>query len=260
MHPRTCFFGAALLVTVLVVFLAVSLGAPPASADGDAPSGLPPALHDDKVRVFAGTERLEWRARAGDDAWLLDGDLWAGNDHAKVWLKTAAEQAPGADPGDGWREAEVQLLYSRLVSPFWDVQAGVREDFRPHPARAHAVLGVQGVAPLDVDVEAAAFVSEEADVSARLEAAWDLLVTQRLIATPRLELNASAREVDDLPIARGLNDLALELRLHYEVMREVAPYVGVSYVRKTGATAARVRAAGGGAVERAAVFGVRAWY
>jgi copper resistance protein B len=234
--------------------------APPAAADGDGPPALGPALHDDRVRVFAGADRLEWRARDGDDAWLLDGDLWAGNDRHKVWLKAAAEQAPGADAGDGWHEAEVQLLYSRMVSPFWDVQTGVREDFRPHPVRAHAVLGVQGAAPLDIDVEAALFVSEGADLAARVEAAWDLLLTQRLIATPRVEMNAAAQDVDDLPIARGVNDVALDLRLRYEVMREVAPYVGVSYVRDTGATAGRVRAAGGDPVERAAVVGVRLWY
>ncbi len=230
----------------------------PALADG--PPGIGTAIHDDRIRVFADADRLEWRARKGDDAWLLDGDLWVGNDRHKVWLKADAEQAPGADPGDGWRAAEVQLLYSRLVSPFWDVQAGVRDDFRPHPSRAHAVLGVQGVAPLDIDVEAALFLSDEADLSARIEGAWDLLLTQRLIATPRVEVNAAAQEVDDLPLARGLNDLALELRLRYELVREVAPYVGVSYVRQTGATAGRVRAAGGDPVERAALIGVRLWY
>jgi len=255
MRPPTWALRGALLAAML----SATLPAHPAAA-GDAPTGLGPALHDDRVRVFAGAQRLEWRAREGDDAWLLDGDLWAGNDQAKVWLKAAAQRAPGADEGNGWREAELQLLYSRMVSPFWDVQAGVRHDFRPHPARAHAVLGVQGVAPMDIEVEAAAFLSEEADLSARLEAAWDLLLTQRVIATPRLEANASAQSVDDLGLARGVGDLALELRLRYELIREVAPYVGVSYVRRTGATAGRVRAAGGDPVERAAVFGVRLWY
>lgn len=250
----------ALRGALLVAALSAVWPASPAAADAGAPSALGAALHDDRVRVFARAERLEWRARNGDDAWLLDGDVWAGNDRAKVWLKAAAQQSPGADAGDGWHEAELQLLYSRMVSPFWDVQAGVRDDFRPHPSRAHAVLGVQGVAPLDIDVEAALFLSDEADLSARVEAAWDLLLTQRLIATPRVEANAAAWGVDDLPIARGLNDLGLELRLRYEVIREVAPYVGVSYVRRTGPTAGRVRAAGGDAVERAAVFGVRLWY
>jgi copper resistance protein B len=246
----------------LALLAAAGAGAWPGTlaAAGYVPPNFGRALHDDQVRVFARANRLEWRVRDGRDSWLLDGDLWAGNDRNKVWLKATAERAPGADPGDGWRAGELQLLYSRMVSPFWDVQAGVRNDFHPHPSRAHAVLGVQGVAPMDVDVEAAAFVSEEADVSARVEATWDLLLTQRLIATPRVEANASAQDVSDLGLARGVNDLAVELRLRYEVIREVAPYVGVSYVRKTGATAGRFRAAGGDPVDRAAVFGVRLWY
>lgn len=248
-------FGVALLAFVGGACLGT-----PAAAAGFAGPNFGRALHDDQVRVLARANRLEWRARDGEDSWLLDGDLWAGNDRDKVWLKADAEQAPGADPGDGWQAAELQLLYSRMVSPFWDVQAGVRDDFRPHPSRAHAVLGVQGVAPLGIDVEAAAFVSDEADVAARIEAAWDLLLTQRLVATPRVEANASAQAVDDIGLARGVNDLALELRLRYEVIREVAPYVGVSWVRTTGATAGRVRATGGDPVDRAVVLGVRLWY
>jgi len=253
MRRRT--FGVALLALVGGACLGT-----PAGAAGFAAPNFGRALHDDQVRVFARADRLEWRARDGKDSWLLDGDLWAGNDRDKVWLKAAAEQVPGADSGDGWRAAELQLLYSHMVAPFWDVQAGVRNDFRPHPSRAHAVLGVEGVAPLGIDLEAAAFVSEEADVSARVEAEWDLALTQRLIATPRVEVNGSAQDVNDLGLARGLNDLALELRLRYEVIREVAPYVGVSYVRATGATAGRLRGAGGDPVDRALVCGVRLWY
>lgn len=234
-----------------LVALALLCGAP-----GTAAADVEP-IHDSRPLVFVGADRLEWREGPDGGAWLADADLWVGSDRAKLWLKANLEHAPG----DGWQEAEAQLLYSRMISRFWDLQMGVRDDPRPRPERAHAVLGVQGLAPQWFEVQAAAFVSAEAEVSARLEAAYDLLLTQRLIARPRLEANAAAGTVDDRPdLAGGLNDVTLELRLRYEVMREVAPYVGISWARQAGATASRVRAAGGEVSETAWVAGVRLWY
>jgi copper resistance protein B len=122
------------------------------------------------------------------------------------------------------------------------------------------VVGFKGLAPYRFAVDVDAFASEKGDLSARLETEYALLLTQRVVAQPRLEVNASARDVDALGIGAGVGDVALGLRLRYEVRRELAPYVGVSRTWSTGGTADRLRAAGGEAAQTAWVAGVRLWY
>ena len=41
-------------------------------------------------------------------------------------------------------DTEVQALYSRAISPFFDLQAGARYDFGNMPGQGWAVVGVEG--------------------------------------------------------------------------------------------------------------------
>src|SRR3546814_9759592 len=112
----------------------------------------------------------------GGHAYAWDAQGWIGTDYDKLFLTSDGEQ-----PLVGQlEEAEVQLLYSRLISDFFDAQVGVRYDFEPDPERAYAVLGLQGLAPQFFEIDTALFVSEKGDVSARVEAEYELLITQRL--------------------------------------------------------------------------------
>lgn len=201
-------------------------------------------------------DQLEYRWNEGTDSTNWNAQGWFGGDYNRVWLKT-----DGASLSDGGvEEAEGQLLYSRLVAPFWDFQAGLRYDEKPKPSRSYAVLGVQGLAPYWFELEAAAFVSEKGDVSARLEAEYDILLTQRLIMQPRFETNLAAQKVEALGIGQGFSDVELGLRMRYEIRREFAPYVGVSWSRKLGDTADFARQAGEDADNFAVVAGVRVWF
>lgn len=201
-------------------------------------------------------DQLEYRWNEGTDSTNWNAQGWFGGDYNRVWLKT-----DGTSLSDGTvEEAEGQLLYSRLIAPFWDFQAGLRYDEKPKPSRSYAVLGVQGLAPYWFELEAAAFVSEKGDVSARLEADYDLLLTQRLIVQPRFETNLVAQKVEELGIGQGFSDVELGLRLRYEIRREFAPYVGVSWARKLGDTADFARQAGEDADNFAVVAGVRVWF
>jgi copper resistance protein B len=154
----------------------------------------------------------------------------------------------------------MQLLYSRAVSAFWDLQIGGRYDVKPDPSRGYAVVGVQGLAPYFFDVDAAAFLSDQGDVSARIEAEYEWLLTQRLIAKPLVELNVAVQDVPDLGIGSGLSDVELGLRLRYEIVREVAPYVGISWERKVGSTADLARRGGTDVGGAAVVAGIRLWF
>jgi copper resistance protein B len=165
---------------------------------------------------------------------------------------------------DSHGEAEVQALYSRLVAPFWDMQAGLRYDRAFGSGRdrdrAFGVLGVQGLASYGFDTELALFVSDGGDVSARAKFEHDLLLTQRLVLQPRAEINAAAQRARAWGVGRGINDVQLGLRLRYEIRREFAPYVGVEWTRKLGDTADLARAQGADVSVPALVAGVRLWF
>jgi copper resistance protein B len=220
------------------------------------PYVAPAAEEELQILTFVEAEQLEYRLSNGKDTFSWDAQAWIGGDYHKAWFKTQ-----GDAPLDGPLEnAEFQALYSRAISAFWDLQVGARYDARPDPSRGFAVLGIQGLAPYFFEVDAAAFVSDEGDVSARFEAEYELLLTQRLIAKPSAELNFAVQEVEELGIGSGLSEVELGLRLRYEIVREIAPYIGVSWERKVGATANFAQRQGEDAGDLAFVAGVRFWY
>lgn len=211
---------------------------------------------DDMILTFFQAERLEYRLNDGKDSLFWDAQGWVGEDYNKLWLKTEGEKTFGG----ALHEAEVQVLYSRMIAPFWDIQAGGRFDVRPLPQRGYGVLGVQGLAPYFFEVDAAGFVSHKGDVSARLKGEYELLLTQKLILQPSVELNIAAQEVRELGIGTGLNDVELGLRLRYEIVREFAPYIGLSWTRKIGETADFARDEGEDVDTLAFVAGIRFWF
>ena len=135
-----------------------------------------------------------------------------------------------------------------MIAPFWDVQFGVRHDLKfgpgPNLNRTYAVVGLQGLAPYWFEVEPALFVSEKGDVSARFQGTYDLLFTQRLIAQGRFETSAALQDDPEFDIGSGFNNVGVGIRLRYEITREFAPYVGVSWKRSLGNTADLIRAKG----------------
>ena len=202
-------------------------------------------------------ERLEFRTGEGDPAFLWDAQGWFGGDKHKIWAKTEGEYL--FDDSE-FEEAEVQLLYSRAVSPFFDAQVGIRHDINPDPSRTYAVIGLQGLTPYLFEVDAAAFISDKGDVSARIEAEYELLLTQRLILQPRTELNIEAQDVPELRLGSGLSTVDLGLRLRYEIKREFAPYIGISWEKSLGDTADFARAEGEDPSSVSFVAGVRMWF
>jgi len=210
---------------------------------------------EDEIYTFFRAE--EFGYRLGDqDSFNWDAEGWIGGDDHKLWFKTEGERVNGS----GVESTEVQLLYSRLIADFWDFQAGLRYDFKPEPERTFAVIGVQGLAPYWFEIDASAFISDQGDVSARFKAEYDLLLTQKLILSPLLEMNLAASSDEKRGVGSGLNDLELTLTLRYEVVREFAPYIGVSWERKYGQTADFARAEGEDIERTAFMAGVRFWF
>jgi len=189
-------------------------------------------------------------------AYRWDGEAWFGGDLNRVVVKSEGE---GARHG-GVEDAEVQLLYSRAVGVYTDLQAGVRHDFEPGPARTYATVGFETLLPYWFEAEGALFLSEKGDLLARLEGSYDFRLAQRVVLQPRAEFNFAAQDEVRRGVGSGLSDAELGLRLRYEIRREFAPYVGVVWTRKVGSTADFARAEGEDVKDLRAVVGVRTWF
>lgn len=198
----------------------------------------------------------EYQARQGRDGYRWDGEAWFGGDINRLWLKSEGEGAFR----EGVESAEVQALYSRAIGPYFNLQGGIRHDFKPSPSRDYATIGFEGLAPYMFEVEGALFLSTKGDVLGRLEGYYDQRITQRLILQPRVEFNLSAQDVPESRLGAGLTDAELGLRLRYEVRRQFAPYIGVSYLAQTGRTADFTRAEGKDPTTTSFVAGVRIWF
>ena len=200
-------------------------------------------------------DRLEYRARQGEDGYLFDLQGYYGGDLNKLWFKAEGEGAFGEDI----ESAEVQALYSRAIAPFFDVQLGVKQDLTG-PERTHLAVGIQGLVPYEFEVDAAAFLSTKGDLTARIEGEVDQRITQRLILQPRAELSLAAQDIPEIGVGAGLDSVELGVRLRYEFAREFAPYIGVDQEWKLGGSADFARLAGEDSSVTNYVVGIRFWF
>ncbi len=245
--------GGGRAILSVLLFLGIDAGA--------TEPGWPQPVDDNPVVGLLLADQLELRNSDAPDLLRWDVQGWIGTDYHKLWVKTEGEDRR---PSPGGGEAELQVLYSRLIAPFWDLQAGLRYDRLygegPDRDRSFAVLGLEGLAPYRFELEPALFLSAAGDLSARLTATYDLLFTQRLILQPRFETNLAAQQVSRHGVGRGLDDLELGLRLRYELRRELAPYVGVNWLRRFGDSADLARAEGEQVTDLSILAGVRVWF
>lgn len=199
---------------------------------------------------------LETRVQSGRDGYEWDAKAWYGGDINRLMVKSQGE---GVFNGPV-EKAEVQALYSRAIDPYFNLQAGLRYDFRPDPSRAYAVVAVEGLAPNFFDVEGSLFLSDRGELMARLEGYYDQRITQRLILQPKAEVNFAAQASRDIAVGAGLSNAELGLRLRYDIQREFAPYVGLSYRRAFGETRRFLEAEGERATSLSFVAGIRLWF
>lgn len=211
-------------------------------------------MPDDDVFAALFVNRLEYRIQAGDDMAVAEGQLRIGNDDHKLVGKADIDYLTGSGR---YEKAEFQLRYQRMVSDFFDMHVGVRQDLKPSPNRTYAVLGVSGLAPQWFEIDASAFVSEKGDLSLRLDADYDILITQRIVLQPALTLDAALSDDKGIDTVAGFTSLDAGLRLRYEIEREFSPYFGVNWERKLGATSSLARAAGENADILSFAAGVR---
>jgi copper resistance protein B len=205
-------------------------------------------------------EQLEWLHSDHDDTGSWEGQGWYGGDYNKLWIKSEGERGAAA-PAD----ARVEVLWDRIVSRWWSLQAGARVDVDSFPTspsvtRTWAALGLQGLAPGWFDVEATFYLGGQGRTALRLKSSYDMLLTQRFILQPEVEANLEGRSDPARLVGAGLTDLRAGLRLRYEIRRQLAPYIGFAGTWRLGGAAERVRAAGYATDDFGLVLGVRAWF
>jgi copper resistance protein B len=137
------------------------------------------------------------------------------------------------DPGGGPDETELQALYSHALGPWWNLQAGIRQDLTPAP-RTHAALGVEGTLPYRIALTATAFLSDRGTFSARIEAWLDQRLTRHWVLQPRVEVNLASGDDPARQQRAGLSEAEGGLRLRYELTRNVAPYIGGAWSQTKG--------------------------
>jgi copper resistance protein B len=199
-------------------------------------------------------DQLDWRDMNGGDAFAWEAQAFYGTDYDKALLKTEGERT------EGTTHARAELLWDHIFNRWWSVQGGVRHDFGAGPSRDWLAIGVQGLAPWFFEIEATAYIGDAGRTAARFEAEYELLFTQRLILQPSVELNLYGKDDPERAIGSGLSDAQVALRLRYEMRREVAPYVGIAWVRRFGHTADLARASGEDASDLQALAGIRFWF
>ncbi|HEU4781661.1 MAG TPA: copper resistance protein B [Steroidobacteraceae bacterium] len=199
-------------------------------------------------------DRLEWRD-ADTSIYEWEAAAWYGGDFSKLWVETEGEQVDGST-----EHARVEVLWDRIATAWWSTRLGMRWDVGESPTQGWLAVGFAGLAPGFVELEAMAYVGDGGRTALRLSTEYDLLLTQRLVLQPQLEINAYGQDDPERLIGAGLSDLELGLRLRYEFRREVAPYVGVSWSKAFGDSADLVRQAGEDPDEFSLVAGVRLWF
>lgn len=239
-------------------------------ASGPLPSFIPPitdedrkaafpdvqghTVHDNAINYYALVDQLEWQTGGGDAGVSWDSKGWVGQDRDRFWFRTEGESE-----GDRVEHAEAHLLYGRSIARWWDLVGGVRQDVRPGSAQTWAAIGIQGLAPYWFEVEATAYVGALGRTHFRVETEYELLLTNRLILQPLVEVQIHGKADPERGIGAGLSSAEAGLRLRYEFRREVAPYVGVTWKRQFFGTADLARAAGDRTGGARLALGIRLW-
>ena len=200
-------------------------------------------------------DELEWQDAEDGSAFAWNAAAWYGGDFTKLRIEAEGKRSAGET-----HESRTELTFERIVNPWWSLRAGARHDAGVGPARDWAALGIAGLAPGFVEVEAAVYLGGSGRSALRLTTQYDLLLTQRLILQPEAELNAYGRDDAARQIGAGMSDLTLGLRLRYEFRHEFAPYLGVIWAAHFGDSADLRRAAGETDKEFRLIAGIRAWF
>lgn len=212
-------------------------------------------MPDDPVYWMLLFDEFEWQNQRDANVLSWDVHAWIGTDMHRGLLR-----AEGAREDGRTTENRLELLWVRPVAAYWDLVAGVRMDTEPGTTRNYVGIGVQGLAPQWLHVEATAWAGERGQTAATLKLEYELLLTNRLILTPKIEADIYGKDDAINEIGKGFSEMNAGLRLRYEIRREFAPYIGVEWTGKFGDTADLARSNDEAVRDAHFVAGLRFWF
>lgn len=212
-------------------------------------------MHQGGTHFMFVADELEWQDADGGSALAWDLNGWLGGDIDRLAFRSEGERTNGHT-----EDAELQLLWSHAIGPWWETVAGVRQDFKPGSPQTWAALGVQGMPLYGLETEATAFIGEGGQTALRVEAEYDMLLTQRWVLQPTAEINLHGRDDERRGVGAGFSDASIGLRLRYEISRQFAPYVGVNWTRAYGNSADMLRSEDEDTSDARLVAGIRFWF
>lgn len=230
----------------------------PALTDAERAAAFPNLLthgHGQTIHSFFLVDKFEVFDADPGNGLSWEGLGWIGSDTNRLWLRSEGERADGKT-----ESADLEVLYGRSITPWWDVVAGVRHDFKPGASQSFAAFGVQGLAPQKFEVEATGYIGERGQTAARVGAEYELPFSGRLILQPMVEANLYGKNDPLRGIGSGLSTAEVGLRLRYEFTRKFAPYIGVVYERAFGNTADLRRDEFERIDDTRVVIGLRTWF
>jgi copper resistance protein B len=252
-------------LTLIATFVALATGAAaqtpttvaePAPMPSMTPVETVQPVQDQEIFTHVIFSQLEGRFNGANSEFRWEGQGWAGTDYNKLWIKSEGTLQGNGTLDDG----QQQFLYSRAITTYFDLQAGLRSDLDSRPTRNWGAFGIQGLAPYFFDLELTGFASSEGHLATKLEASYDLLLTQQLILQPQIELNLYSKADPARLVGSGFSDIDTGLRLRYEFSRNFAPYLGVVYEGKFGQSASYARRSGESTGDFRLAFGLRLWF
>lgn len=208
----------------------------------------------DPILVTLKADHLEYRDLDNEDAYAWDITLQVGKDFNKVWIESEGEGE------DGETETHtLRLLYGHAISPFWDLSLGFEHEVDPEPERDWASIGIRGVAPYFVESDIRFLVGEDERTALSIDLEKELMLTQRWVLSPSIELIAYGEDDLERGIASGLSSVEADLRLSYGFKREFAPYIGIHHESLLGDTADLLPPVEDGSMTGISI-GIRGWF
>lgn len=203
---------------------------------------------------------FEYLQEDGEGVLEWDIDAWYGRDLRKFWLKSSGEYA-----GSEVETANIELVYSRAVSAYWDQQYGLRQDFSADDAvdtRTWISYGFIGTAPYFISVDARLFIGEDTSSQLLIELERELMLTQEWVLTPELDIIANGRSNEQYQEGSGLAEIELGLRLGYEHEgnRKFQPFIGLTARQRFGATRSVAKRQGRDSSSVEAMIGIHSWF
>lgn len=207
-------------------------------------------------------DRLELtRTNKEENIAVWDMSAWYGGDYNRIVFKSEGENAQ--DDGAATHIESAELLYGRLISPFWSFQAGVGtrgELSSSNTMEKYAVVSLVGLAPYWFEMDNSLMINKEGDVQFVNETEYEWQLTQTSYLQPRVELTANLTDSAEYRRQSGLSNLRVGLRYRHEITREFAPYIGIYWNTALGNTADYMKSMGDDTTETGFVLGARVWF